>query len=157
VEEQEMSMRVPLVASLVVLTTLAGRGFGQQDLSHYLTEKDGRKVLKEPITLQEYQEGIAGRSGTVWTIEPSGEWRVGRSRLNRDGSERVTPIRSGTLSSDELEALAKVLSAQNLAAMPEKTGHEAKINPHWITLKTGSLSSTGRKPQGSTGYPREET
>jgi hypothetical protein len=137
-----MSMSASFVTSLVVVVMMADLGFRGQDFGAYLTEKDGRKALKEPLTLREEQEGIAGTTGTVWTIEPSGEWRVARLRHNKDGTERLMPLRSGKLSPDRMEALAKVLADRNLVGMPEKTGREAKVNPHRVKLKFGQKTAT---------------
>jgi len=128
-------------ALLLVLTT-AGPGLAADDLDTYLTEDKGRKVLKEPLTLREEQGGIAGITGTLWTVEPSGKWRVERFRRNKDGSEHRTPMRSGTLSAAQLEALAKTLAARDMAGLPVKTGRKAPVNPHNITITFGKKSAT---------------
>ena len=65
----------------------------------------------------------------------------GRSR-NRDGSEHLTPISSGKMAPEQIEALAKVLADANLAGLPAKTGHAAKINPHEVILKFGQKTAT---------------
>jgi hypothetical protein len=137
-----MSMTASFLTSLVLAVMMTDLGYCGQDFGAYLTEKDGRKALKEPLTLREEQEGIAGTTGTVWTIEPSGQWRVARMRHDRDGTERLTPLRSGKLPPDRMEALAKVLAERNLTGMPEKIGREAKVNPHRVTLKFGQKTAT---------------
>ena len=104
-----MSTRRGITTGLVLAAVL-GPGPRGHDPATYLTENEGRKVLKEPLTVREGQVGIAGLTGTVWTVEPSGEWKYSRFRRNRDGSEHLTPIRSGTLSAAELEDLAKSLA-----------------------------------------------
>jgi hypothetical protein len=116
---------------------MSNPGFRGQDLGTYLTEKDGRKALAHPLSLHEEQEGIAGKTATVWTIDPSGKWKVARVRYNKDGSERETPVKSGALSPEELAALAKVLSDHDLAGLPDKTGREPKVNPHRLIIKFG--------------------
>jgi hypothetical protein len=120
---------------------MAGAGYGG-DLGAYLGEKEGRKALKAPLTLREEQGGIAGITGTEWTIEPSGQWRVARFSPNKDGTERLSTLRSGTLSPADLESLARTLDGQDLAGLPEKTGPEAKANPHRITLRFGKKTAT---------------
>jgi hypothetical protein len=129
------------LAALVLVGMMAGAGHGG-DLSTYLGEKEGRKALKEPLILREEQGGYAGITGTVWTIEPSGQWRVARFSPNKDGTERLSTLRTGTLSPADLESLARTLDAQDLMGLPETTGPKAKVNPHRITLKFGRKTAT---------------
>jgi hypothetical protein len=133
------------IAFFLATLALGGVSTGPEarggELGDYLVDREGRKVLKEPLTLREQQEGIAGKTGTVWTVEPSGRWHVSRFRSEKDG-ERSTPLRSGTLSASELETLAKVLAAQDLAGLPEKTGTAPKVNGRLVTLKFGGKSAT---------------
>jgi hypothetical protein len=136
-----MQMTSSFMAALVLVGMIAGAGYGG-DLGAYLGEKEGRKALKEPLTLREEQGGIVGITGTVWTVEPSGQWWVARFSPNKDGAERLIKLRSGTLSPADLESLAKTLDAQDLAGLPEKTGPEAKVNPHRITLRFGQKTAT---------------
>jgi hypothetical protein len=63
-----MSLTASFQTSIVLLVLMTGPGFGGPDLSAYLTEKDGRKTLKEPLVLREVQEGIAGAAGTFRPI-----------------------------------------------------------------------------------------
>jgi hypothetical protein len=137
-----MSLTESLLTGVLLLMTMTSPGFGAQDVKAYLTEKDGRKALKEPLVLREVQEGIAGKTATVWTIEPSGAWHVARARSNKDGSEHLTPVSSGKMAPEQLEALAKVLADVNLVGLPERTGHAAKINPHEVILKFGQKTAT---------------
>jgi hypothetical protein len=80
-EDRDTSILGSFVTSLVLVGMLTSASFGRQDLGAYLTEKDGRKTLKDPLTVHECQDGIAGKTCLVWTIEQSGEWRVARTRL----------------------------------------------------------------------------
>jgi hypothetical protein len=137
-----MSFTASLLTSLVLFVMITGPEFGGQDLGAYLTEKDGHKTLKEPLTLRDVQQGIAGKTAMVWTIEPSGEWRVARARPGKDGSEQLTPIASGKLAPEQIEEVAKGLADANLAGMPEKTGVPAKVNSHEIILKFGQKTVT---------------
>jgi len=137
-----MSTRRGITTGLVLAAVLAGPGLAADDPATYLTENEGRKVLKEPLTVREGQVGIAGLTGTVWTVEPSGEWKYSRFRRNRDGSEHLTPIRGGTLSAAELEDLAKSLARREFSTLPEKAGREVKVNPHNVTIKFGKKAAT---------------
>ena len=161
-----MSMKAFFPSALLLVLTTAGPGLAADDLETYLTEDKGRKVLKEPLTLREEQGGIAGITGTLWTVEPSGKWRVERFRRDKDGSEDRTPMRSGTLSAAQLEALAKTLAARDLAGLPVKTGRKAPVNPHNITITFGKKSATiqglpargairSRSTSGSPSPPRK--
>ena len=129
------------LAALVLVGVATGPEARGGELGDYLVDKEGRKVLKEPLTLREQQDGFAGKGGTVWTVEPSGRWHVSRFRSGQDG-ERLTPLRDGTLSATELEDLAKALVAQDLAGLPEKTGTEPRVNARLVVLKFGQKTAT---------------
>jgi hypothetical protein len=137
-----MSITTSVLTALVLSGFVASPGRSGDDAGVYLSEKDGQKVLKAPLTLRVEQVGFAGTTGTVWTIEPSGHWKVARFRLSPDGKEQLTPLRSGTLSPAQLEAMAKALAARNLAGLPAKTGREAKVNPHRVTIQFGEKKAT---------------
>jgi hypothetical protein len=137
-----MAITASSLAGVFLAVVMAEAGFCGQDLGAYLTEKDGQKALAHSLSLHEEQEGIAGKTGTVWTIEPSGKWKVARVRYNKDGTERQTPVRNGTLSQEQVTALAKVLTEHDLAGMPEKTGPQSKVNPHRVIIKFGQTKAT---------------
>lgn len=135
-------------ASLFAAVALAAVATVSADEKHYLTSKDGRPMLKQPLTLRDEQGGVAGYSGTIWTIAPSGQWREERF-LKRGDNERRTPLRSGVLSADQLVQLARALNAHNLAGLPGRAGKDAKVNPHNVVLMFGSQSAmlTGVPPR----------
>jgi hypothetical protein len=137
-----MSTTGIVLTALVFAGVVAGQESSGEDASAYLAEKDGRKELKAPLTLREEQSGFAGTTGTVFTIEPSGRWRVERFRRVGGDKEELTPVRSGTLSQSDLEALAKALASQDLAGLAEKAGREPKVNAHRITIRFGTKAST---------------
>jgi hypothetical protein len=143
-----MSMSLLAALALVGAGVATGPDHGE-DPGAYLAEKDGRKVLKAPLTLREEQAGIAGTTGTEWTIEPSGRWTVSRIGPDQGKTRRVTTVRSGTLTAAQVEALAAALAAQDLSGLPEKTGTEAKVNPRRLTIKFGqkTASLTGVPPR----------
>jgi hypothetical protein len=137
-----MSLTASIVTALVLAGFVGISGPSGDDAGAYLTEKDGHKVLKAPLTLREEQAGIAGTTGTVWTVEPSGNWKVARFLSNPGGKEQLTPLRSGTMAPSQLEALAKALSAGDLAGLPAKAGREPKVNPHRVTIQFGQKAAT---------------
>lgn len=128
---------VMVVAGVVVQAASSGG-----DARAYLTERDGRKELKAPLTMREEQVGFVGTTGTEFTIEPSGRWKVERFRRAGGGKEQYTPLRSGTLSPSQLDALAKSLAAHDLAGLTAKAGREPRANPHRITIRFGQKVST---------------
>jgi hypothetical protein len=137
-----MSMTISVLTVLMLAGGVAGPNSPGDDPSTYLTEKDGRKELKAPLTVREEQSGFAGTTGTVFTIEPSGRWRLERFRPAGGGKEHLTPVRTGTLSLAQLETLAKALAAHDLAGLAAKTGREPKANPHRVTIRFGQKTST---------------
>jgi hypothetical protein len=103
---------------------------------------DGR--LLAPIELKDAQEGFAGLSGTQWTIEPGGTYRV-----SRFVNERVAvPHRTGRLTATQLTRLAALMQAQDFLGLPSQLGTEQKINPHRISVSFGSRVSTLVLPPG---------
>jgi hypothetical protein len=137
-----MSTIVSVVMVFVLAGVVQGPDSSGDSASKYLTEKDGRKELKSLLIVREEQSGYAGKTGTVFTIEPSGGWRVERFRPAGDGKEQRTLLRSGTLSPSQLEALAKSLAANDLAGLAAKAGQEPKANPRRVVIRFGEKTST---------------
>jgi hypothetical protein len=88
--------------------------------------------------LQDAQEGFAGVSGEILTVQPDGSWRL--ARFVNDRVEE--PHRQGRLSPTELKSLAGVLAEQDFRALPSVVGEAPPINPHRITVRFGETSST---------------
>jgi hypothetical protein len=137
-----MSLMPPSMAALILGGAMMALAHGSEELSTYLVEKDGQKALKEPLTLREEQGGIAGITGTMWVIEPSGQWRVVRFSPHKDGTEKLVTRQSGKLTPEQLTALAKSLASRDLVGLPEMTGRENKINRHCYILKFGQKTAT---------------
>jgi hypothetical protein len=98
---------------------------------------DGQLTAR--VELKDAQGGFAGFSGTLWTIEPDGTFRVSQF-LN----EKVHgPDRTGQLTQESLTRLAEVLVVQDFLGLPMELGHQLRVNPHRLTLsfdqKTVSL------------------
>jgi len=128
--------------SILVLGGVVSGSISRGDDAHmYLTEKDGRKELKAPLTMREEQVGFAGATGTVFIIEPSGQWKVERFRRVGGGKEELTPLRKGTLTPSQLETLAKALADHGLSELTAKAGREPKANPHSVTIQFGQKTS----------------
>lgn len=97
---------------------------------------DGK--LAETLELQDAQEGFAGLSGEILTVQPDGTWRI--ARFLNDRVEE--PHRRGRLSAKELKALAGVLAEQDFSELPSVVGQAPEVNPHRITVRFGETSST---------------
>lgn len=136
-----MSSVAAVSAALLAVSMVASPGFSSDEPGAYLTESQGRKMLKEPLTVREEQGGIAGITGTVWTVEPSGEWKVSKFRRDGEGTDHLTPVRTGKLSRAEIDDLAKSLAHGDLAGLPEKSGREAKVNPHNVLIQFGKKTA----------------
>jgi hypothetical protein len=109
--------------------------------SEYLAE-DGQ--LRAQLELKDAQDGFAGISGTMWTIE-----RDGTVKAARFVNARVDPPRRvGQLTKDDLAKLAEVLSAQGFSGLAPELGREQKVNARRITVTFGGKSSTWVLPPG---------
>jgi hypothetical protein len=136
-----MSIMRWFVAALVAASLSPGLEARDDGPDKYLTKKEGRAVLKEPLTLREQQDGFAGPTATEWTVEPSGRWKVSRIRTEA-GQEKREEVSSGMLSASELEELGKALTAQDLSSLPEKSGTAPAVNARLVQLKFGEKVAT---------------
>jgi len=107
----------------------------RNDLRQFLTA-DGK--LRSSLVLREAQQGFAGVSGEVWTIEPDGRFSIARF-LN----EKVdAPYWTRKLSAAECKGLARVLAARRFFELPDSLGSAAVVNPQLLTLTFGKKQST---------------
>jgi hypothetical protein len=91
--------------------------------------------LSSPLVLVDSQAGVVGETGTVTTIAPDGTFTVVRF-VNK----RMEPAeRSGRLDPGAMDRLARALSSELTADMPQKIG-SGTANPHRIRLGYGSAS-----------------
>ncbi len=119
-----------LVAGICMTSALAGA------VSDYLI-KDGK--LRAVLKISETQGGVVGFTGTVWVIEPSGDWRVAPVRNAQEGR----PLRKGRLTDRQLTALAQHLATQDLLRLPDRLGPDTGANPpslqHQLREENGHL------------------
>jgi hypothetical protein len=104
--------------------------------------QDGQLTAR--LELKDAQEGFAGVSGMIWTIEPDGTFRAVRF-LNAQITELS---REGQLTKEGLASIAEALTGQDFFALPAKIGHESKANPHRMTLSFGQKAVTLVLPPG---------
>lgn len=133
-------MGVAKVCSVALVFAALSLADGQEatargEMGGFLTP-DGK--LAETLELQDAQEGFAGLSGEVLTVQPDGTWRI--ARFLNDRVEE--PHRQGRLGAKELKALAGVLAEQDFSELPSVVGQAPEVNPHRITVRFGETSST---------------
>ncbi len=116
------------VASLA-LGLLAAAWAVAADAGDYLTQ-DGK--LKETLDLTDVQGGFAGFTGKGYVVEPSGEWKLLKVFNDKKDVEA-----KGTLSKEQLAALAKELAAYDLAGLADTKAGKAGANPHVVTVHWG--------------------
>ena len=133
------------IAQCLVLCLMSGfpaeAGPGGDDVSAYLAGGAGPRRLKESLTLREEQNGFAGKSGMIRTIEPDGKWRLDEFRTVK-GKEEITGTRSGKLTPAHLDALAKDLATHDLMGLPERLGGDDPVNAHKVILRFGKKQAT---------------
>jgi hypothetical protein len=123
------------LAALTALSVHVEDAAGRGDAAAFLGA-DG--ALRAPVELRDAQEGFAGQTGTLWTIEPDGAYRVARFV-----AQVVQPAhRTGQLTRAELARLAQVLAAQDLLSLPDTVGSLPPVNPRRISVRFGSRVST---------------
>jgi len=107
----------------------------RQELRKYLTP-EGR--LQARLVFRDGQQGFAGISGDVWTIEPDGHFSIARFLNEKTDS----PHWERSLAPEELKQLGAELAAKNLLALPERFGRDVKVNAHILTLTFGGKDSS---------------
>jgi len=90
-------------------------------------------MLKMTLTVKDTQDGFAGTTGTVWTIEPDCTFRV--SRLI--GPHVAEPHLKGTLTPEQQARLSAVLAQTAASELPTRMGDAPQVNARRITLHYG--------------------
>ena len=90
-------------------------------------------MLKMTLTVKDTQDGFAGTTGTVWTIEPDCTFRV--SRLI--GPHVAEPHLKGTLTPEQQARLSAVLAQTAASELPTRMGDATQVNARRITLHYG--------------------
>jgi hypothetical protein len=129
----------PAALSLGLLAALVGFATAA-DPSDYLT-KDG--TLKDPLEVKDVQGGFAGFNGKAWVIETSGDWK-----LLKVVGEKTDVEAKGTLTKEQLAALAKEFAKYDLMGLLGKTEGKPMTNPRVVTVKSGKKDATLNLPAG---------
>jgi len=90
------------------------------------------------------QQGFAGVSGEIWTIEAGGHFSIARFLNERTDA----PYWGRDLTPAELKSVAEVLAASNFLALPDSFGRESKVNSRLLTLVFGKKKSVLALPAG---------
>ena len=119
-------------------------------------ELDG--TLRAPLVLRDAQDGFAGQTGEIWTIERGGHFSIARfvnENINAPRWQR-------DLTLVERRDLANLLSAHHLLSLPAALGGDPKVNAHSLTLSFGKLKSemklgAGEDPTQAKAPPEGES
>jgi hypothetical protein len=122
---------IPLLLGVVAASAVADHP------DDYLVRKDRTVTLKETLTMIEEQGGIAGKTVTTWTVQPSGEWTRVKEVPRRKGQATPAEKESGKLTQEQLIDLAGEMAAQGWSKLPARVGEPAKVNPHRYVLIFG--------------------
>jgi hypothetical protein len=101
-----------------------------KDVGDYLT-KDG--TLKHPLEILDVQGGFAGFTGTLWSVQPNGEWK--RSAVVQ---KKHKLQQEGKLSPKQLRELATALARYDLLHLDDHG--RVSANPHNVSITFGKHS-----------------
>lgn len=100
-------------------------------------------MLKMPLTVKDTQDGFAGTTGTVWTIELDCTFRI--SRLF--GQHVAEPHRWGSLTPEQQARLSAILAEAAMLELPTQMGKTTRVNARRITAEyDGKVSVLSLSP-----------
>jgi hypothetical protein len=100
-------------------------------------------MLKMPLTVKDTQDGFAGTTGTVWTIELDCTFRI--SRLF--GQHVAEPHRWGSLTPEQQARLSAILAKAAVAELPAQMGETTRVNARRLTAEyDGKVSVLSLSP-----------
>jgi hypothetical protein len=140
--------------SLALLFCLLTTNCQHEDSSSpYLTPNG---TLKHSITLEISQEGAAGETGTILTIETNGSWKF--RYFQDDGSTREVgePDHRGTLNPEKVKALVDILVKEHMTDLPDELGHKPKVNERLHRIKFGKKTTTLVMNENSTEWKKAD-
>lgn len=103
---------------------------------------DGATELRHTLIFREEQGGVAGIGGTIWRVEPDGEWSVAKFR-RVDGQDREIEgtRRVRKLKPERMAALARGLDVHRFLDWPDRLGHDGGradgVNRHGYLIQFG--------------------
>jgi hypothetical protein len=100
--------------------------------------------LSAPLTVTETQGGVAGETGTVWTIAPDYSFTIAR----RIGLKVLDPHKHGHLAPKQSARLGELLDQMVKTGFQRPLAPPPQVNPHRITLSYGSRQLVLTLPPG---------
>jgi hypothetical protein len=104
----------------------------------------GDNPMDKTLEVRVLQSGFAGITGTIYRIEPNGEF-VARNVINEVEGEI---IKSGQLNLEEMNAIAETLRDTDVEALPPATEIPVPVNPAMIELRYGDKTHLATLPAG---------
>ena len=90
-------------------------------------------MLTMTLSVKDTQDGFAGTTGTIWTIEPDCTFRV--SRLF--GQHVAEPHLQGSLTPEHQARLSAILANTAVAELPAQMGETPAVNARRIAVEYG--------------------
>lgn len=100
--------------------------------------------LATPLTLKDSQSGIAGETGTVWTIAPDCSFTVAR----HIGPKALDPYKQGHLTGEQQVRLKEMLDRMQHANLTKPRAATPRVNPRRISLSYGGGEAVLTLPPG---------
>jgi hypothetical protein len=100
--------------------------------------------LTSPLTLTDSQSGIAGETGTVWTVAPDCSFTVAR----HIGQKVLESHKQGHLTTVQQARLKSMLDRMVLADLAQPHAGRPQVNPRRIKLSYGGREAVLTLPPG---------
>ncbi|MDP6388603.1 MAG: hypothetical protein QF654_01755 [Alphaproteobacteria bacterium] len=95
-------------------------------------------ALEHPIVVSETQEGVVGVTGTRWTVDPDGVWRIEKFVNN----EIAKFPRRGALAPDALACLEDMVTRHGIATLPDLSRVGPRVNRRSLTIEHAGRRAT---------------
>jgi hypothetical protein len=128
-----MTLRRPTILTCLAAVILGAAVAAQpvpavpDKLADYLTP-DGN--LRSPLEVRDEKKGFGTFAGTVYRVEPGGQWSITRIIRNQ-----LIPDNQGLLTKTELRKLAGALLEFDMLTLP--SAGRPLVNPHVMTISYG--------------------
>jgi len=100
--------------------------------------------LTAPLTLKDSQSGIAGETGTVWTIAPDCSFTVAR----HIGPKVLEPYKQGRLTAEQQVRLKDMVDRMEHSDLTKPREARPRVNPRRISLSYGGREAVLTLPPG---------
>jgi hypothetical protein len=100
--------------------------------------------LTAPLTFKDSQSGVAGETGTVWTIAPDCSFTVAR----HIGPKVLEPYKRGRLTAEQQARLKEMIERMQQADLVKPRVATPRVNPRRISLSYGGREAVLTLPPG---------